>query len=114
MRGDVAVVGAFQDNDRGTFSGSAWVYKRLGDTWHVDRKLVAADGIDYDYFGYAVATDGRKVVVGGFGRDSSGIHTGMVYVFKKSGGVWLQEQQFIPSTLLRTRVIRCSSRSTAI
>ena len=40
---------------------------------------------DYDYFGYSVAIDGNRVVVGAYGEgDSGGTYSGKAYVYQIS------------------------------
>ena len=45
--------------------------------------MTAADGAEWDYFGYSVAIDGSTVVVGAWGKDSN---TGAVYILRTSDG----------------------------
>jgi hypothetical protein len=54
ISGNVAVVGSYKDDDRGTDSGAAYVYRLNGSTWSQQAKLVPTDGEAYDYFGYTV------------------------------------------------------------
>jgi hypothetical protein len=78
--GDTAVVGAFQDDDRGTNSGSAYVFARAGATWSLRDKLTASDGVVNDAFGFSVAATGDTAVVGAYGDDDQGASTGSAYV----------------------------------
>jgi hypothetical protein len=91
MDGDVAIVGAYRDEPFGFHSGSAYVY-RFGDTgWTFEAKLVPDDGAASDYFGYAVAIDGDRAVVGAYGDDDIGSGSGAAYVFQYDGSSWVQE-----------------------
>ena len=55
-------------------------------------KLVAPDGVWYDYFGRAVAIDGDTAVVGAFTCVANGgDRTGSAYVFTRSGTTWTQQ-----------------------
>jgi len=49
--GDTAVIGAFNDDDNGPNSGSAYVFIRSGSSWVQQAKLTASDGAEYDSFG---------------------------------------------------------------
>ena len=51
IAGDTIVVGACQDDDNGTDSGSAYVFTRTGTTWTEQAKLTASDGAADDQFG---------------------------------------------------------------
>jgi len=81
--GNTAVVGAPGDDDRGTGSGSAYVFIRNGDTWIQQAKLNALDAAEWDGFG-SVAISGDTVVVGASG-------SGSAYVFVRSGTTWIQQ-----------------------
>ena len=42
--GDTAVIGAYGDDDNGSYSGSAYVYVRSNGVWSEQQKLTASDG----------------------------------------------------------------------
>ena len=86
--GDIAVIGAYQDDDNGADSGAAYVVTRVEGVWTKAAKLTAADGAAYDNFGISVAVDGDTVVVGAPGNDGAGADSGSVYVFVKPIGSW--------------------------
>ena len=86
--GDTAVVGAYQDDDNGSDSGSAYVFLRESGTWKQVAKLGASDGFANDRFGYSVAADGETVVVGAYGDDGNGSYSGSAYVFSKPIAGW--------------------------
>ncbi|MCP4713285.1 MAG: hypothetical protein GY869_32040, partial [Planctomycetes bacterium] len=69
VSGDKVVVGAYNDDDNGSNSGSAYIYE--GASW-TETKLTAGDGALGDYFGYSVAVSGDKVVVGAYNDDDNG------------------------------------------
>lgn len=62
--GDLAVIGADQDDDGGSNSGSAYIFMRTGTSWLQQAKLGAADSGSGDGFGYAVAIAGDLAVIG--------------------------------------------------
>lgn len=101
--GDYAVVGADEDDDGYDAAGSAYVFKRVGDTWSQVAKLHAFDPNTRDHFGTSVAISGTKIVVGApivtgygfYGDDPGG--TGVVYVFSYNGSIWIEEQKLVPS-----------------
>ena len=67
--GDTVVIGARYDDDKGSSSGSAYVFTRdtagdLASGWTQVAKLTAGDGAANDYFGYSVSIDGDTVVIG--------------------------------------------------
>ena len=64
ISGDYTIVGAPNDDDNGTLSGSAYVYKRTGTSWAQEAKLLPADGAAIDEFGWSVSISGDYAVVG--------------------------------------------------
>ena len=65
ISGDIAIVGAPGDDDRGGASGSAYIFRRNANgTWTESKKLRRLDGTSADYFGNAVAIDGSRAIVG--------------------------------------------------
>lgn len=71
--GGTAVVGAYEDNEAGRFSGSAYVFGRSNRTWTQRAKLVGDDVTEGDGFGSSVAVSGpgETVVVGTDFADSA-------------------------------------------
>ena len=51
-------MGAPNDDDNGSDSGSAYIYQRFDSTWSQVEKLVAPEGAAGDLFGYSVAING--------------------------------------------------------
>jgi hypothetical protein len=64
LAANTALVGADEDQDKGSFSGAAYVFVRSGTTWSQQQKLTASDGAEDDYFGVSVALSGDTVLVG--------------------------------------------------
>jgi len=57
MNGNYCIVGSNKDDDNGSDSGSAYVFKRNGNIWFQQAKLTAKDGAKEDYFGSAGSID---------------------------------------------------------
>ncbi len=98
--GDIAVVGAYQDDDatNGDNSGSAHVFTRSSSAapWSWLAKLTASDAAANDEFGIAVAVDGDTIVVGAHQNDSN---KGAAYVFtwNSSNSNWEQKAKLTAS-----------------
>ena len=90
VSGNTAVIGSVFDDDRGTASGSAYVFEKFGALWSQTAKLTAADGAHSDEFGFSVALSGNTAVIGVKGGDGLVADSGSAYVFEKIGGVWTQ------------------------
>ena len=102
ISGDYTVVGASQDDDNGTASGSAYIFKRSGTSWAQEAKLLplkldgTSDGAADDHFGQSVSIDGDYAVVGAYWHDDNGSNSGSAYVFIRSGTSWTQEAKLLP------------------
>ena len=82
ISGDRVFVGAYQDDDKGTDSGSVYVYD-WNDTYYDEtNKLTASDGAAGDYFGYSLSGDGNNVVVGAYMDDVNDTDAGSAYVYR--------------------------------
>jgi hypothetical protein len=99
VRGDVALVGAYRDDDRGIDSGSAYVFMRGEDgTWSQTQKLTASDGAAGDQFGLSVSISGDVVLVGALYDDDRGSQSGSAYIFTRGqDGTWSQTQKLTAS-----------------
>lgn len=89
--GSQLVVGAHAWHSGG--AGAAYVFDRVDGAWTQTAKLVAADGLQDDRFGWSVAMDGDTLIVGADGHDGMDSNAGSAYVFEKIGGVWTQTAQ---------------------
>jgi len=94
---DYAIVGAHEDDDRGSDSGSAYVFKRTGTGWTQQAKLVASDGEADDWFAASVAISGNYAIVGAWGDTDNGIGSGSAYVFMREGASWTQQAKLTAS-----------------
>ena len=81
ISGTTAIVGSRQDNSQGEASGSAYIFRRDGEDWVDQVKLVAPDGAAHDYFGVSVAISGETAIVGANGDDEHGDASGSAYIF---------------------------------
>ncbi len=90
MSGDYAIVGAPLDDDAGSSSGSAYIFKREGSNWVQQAKLVASDAYAGVHFGWSVSINGDYATVGAFGGSRA-------YVFRRDGSNWVQEASLLPS-----------------
>jgi len=93
---DVAIVGAYQDSEKGAAAGSAYVYQKPASGW-VDMtqtaKLTASDGGNFASFGESVCIYGDLIVAGASGDDDNGSYSGAAYVFEKPTNGWANMTQ---------------------
>ncbi|MGE0762764.1 MAG: Calx-beta domain-containing protein [Bdellovibrionales bacterium] len=96
-------------------AGSAYIFKRTGNTWVREAYLKAANPDASDYFGSSAALDrdtavitaawessGTSTVLNGTGgsADNSVNQVGAAYVFKRTGNTWVQEAYLKPYTAI--------------
>ncbi len=92
LHGDVAVVGADNDDDAGDFAGSAYVFRFDGANWSEEQKLIPGDIETDDNFGNAISLEGDLVLIGSVDDES---RTGVAYVYRFDGAAWVEEQKLV-------------------
>lgn len=99
--GTTIVIGATGDDDKGSSSGSVYVFtKQANDNYIQAQKLIATDGAANENFGKAVdiSSDGTTIVVGAFGDGDKGAFSGSIYIFTKQvNGSYLRTQKILAS-----------------
>ena len=95
MHGDVALVGAFGDDEGGSESGSAYVFRLDGAEWVEEAKLRPSHGEAEDRFGRSVAIWGDTALIGLPQRWSGGIGAGCVFIY--DGSNWIEQGRLLPS-----------------
>jgi len=94
IRGDRAIIGATNVDAAGFDRGAAYVFDRVDGVWAQTVRLTAADGMDYDLFGFSVAVDGSTAVVGAIDHNGE---RGAAYVFEETPGGWTQVAELAAS-----------------
>jgi hypothetical protein len=95
--GDTALIGAWNDDDNGVDSGSAYVFIWTGTTWTQQAKLLASDGQAGDSFGSSVSISGDTALIGARWDDDNGNKAGSAYVFIRTGTTWTQQAKILPA-----------------
>lgn len=86
VAGDVALIGApYSNTPNGESAGSAYMFKRSGDIWTQETRLLASDGGEFAYFGQAAAIESETAIVGATIADNRGA----AYVYALVGEVYL-------------------------
>jgi len=88
ISGDYVIVGAKEDDDSFSNSGSAYIFVRNGTTWSEQAKLTASDAHAGDYFGFSVSISGSYAIVGSKNDDDKGLNSGSAYVYQRDGESW--------------------------
>jgi hypothetical protein len=82
LSGGVGLVGAIGDDDKGSYSGAAYLFTGLDTASGAvteDVKLIASDGASADYFGSSVSVEGDVFLVGASGANGMATDTGKAY-----------------------------------
>ncbi len=102
ISGDTVIVGSSRDDDKGSSSGSAYIFYRDqdgADKWGQKAKVLASDGAASDSFGRAVSISNGMAIVGAIGNDDYGSSSGSAYVFSRDqdgAGKWGQAAKRLP------------------
>jgi len=95
VSGDWIVVGASGTADN---QGAAYAFHRSGTSWTREQTLTLSGGAAGDYFGFAVALDGRELVVGAYGRNvANKTRAGEAFAYGLKDGQWRLETAGTPA-----------------
>ncbi len=95
LSGNILAVGARFDDGKGSDSGTVYLFTRIGATW--SREDITIPRLKAgDQFGGSVTLSGDTLVVGAQFADNSGLDSGAVYIFTRtgdpiSGSDWTQQ-----------------------
>ena len=95
--GDTVLVGAPRDDENAPDSGAAYVFRRVGEVWRQETILRTPDSAEGDNFGWSVALDGDRALIGAPFHDSEKPDGGGAYIFERSGNVWNEAQRLLPN-----------------
>lgn len=86
ISGDYAIIGA-------EGNVAAYIYKRDGQEWRLQKTLKVGDADRKDRFGNAVAINGDFAVVGAQDDNGRQREGGAVYVFRRTGEDWIEQDK---------------------
>jgi choice-of-anchor B domain-containing protein len=93
IEGDIAVIGA---PTLAKQSGAVYVYRRNGNTWTQDAKLVSPETKEQMFFGQGVGIHRGRILVGETGYNE---RTGAVHVFERTGNAWTSDSKLTANGL---------------
>jgi hypothetical protein len=98
LDGDQAMIGVPAYSLPGQLGrGAVYVFENGRNGWAQSQRLLASDGVAYDYFGWSVGVLGTRMTVGASAKSHPGAgHGGAIYAFEKAGSLWSQTQEFWP------------------
>jgi hypothetical protein len=92
LAGPTAIIGAPNTH---TFRGSAYIFELSGGSWIQTQKLNASDGAGFNQFGWSVAQNGKRALIGAIGATVGTTSSqGAAYAFTNDGGTWKETQKF--------------------
>jgi hypothetical protein len=97
LDGDLALIGAYLDDDNGPQSGSAYMFQRIGTIWTQQIKLIPGDNSQDDLFGSSVSVYGNTALIGACGNNDNGNESGSAYVFTRTEMNWTQQAKILAS-----------------
>ncbi len=100
VSGGTIMVSALTSDTGWPNDGSVYVFEWDGIAWVERQKLLASDAIPGWEFGQSIALQEDVAAIGQFGDPSYGLSArGAVYVFRRQGPTWVQEQKLVPPDL---------------
>ncbi len=87
----LAIAKPLHDTAGGADAGAVDVYRLKAGAWVHEAEVTAADGAANDQFGFWVALDGDRMIVGAKFDDDLGADSGSAYVFRREALAWVQE-----------------------
>ncbi|MDI1445034.1 FG-GAP repeat protein [Polyangium sp. 6x1] len=99
ISGDLAIVGAPNEDDPAENAGAAYIFVREGGVWKEQQKLVSPNAEILGSFGTSVAIVDDIALVGASREDGLGFDSGAAYVFVRdaSGGMWGLQKKLVPA-----------------
>ena len=102
--GNTIAVGAYRDDDKGSDSGSVYIFNRVNNNWSETKKIVLSNGTALDYFGYdlELSGDGNTIIIGAYGDNddvSTNIEVGSAIIYEYDGTDWLFKQKLRPTNI---------------
>ena len=113
---DTAVIGS-ADFENGEYAGAVYVFIQNDDGWNYQAKLLASDGMPYDWFGSSVSIDGDIILIGAPAEDGNGYNSGSAYVFIRKNNSWCEQAKLLGSNATAEAVFGwsvCLSGDTAL
>jgi len=95
ISGNYAIAGAFQgDVGANTEQGWANIYQYDGSNWVLMQRIIDANGLASDFFGYSVSISGNYAIVGAFGDDfGTNLLQGSASIYQYNGSSWVLMQR---------------------
>ncbi len=97
IKGEYLIAGAYESDENGENSGSAYIFKRNNNDWTEVKHLVPGDGAADDEYGITVSLEGAYAAVGSYRHDAGLENSGAVYLYHFNGNDWVLANKVIAS-----------------
>jgi len=98
IQNTTVVVNNWGDSTNGPLSGAVYIFDQAGNgSWSQTQKLIPNDNASNDAFGYDIAFQGNRIVVGAVNDDDYGNNSGAAYVFENINGSWTETAKLTDS-----------------
>lgn len=89
LAAETALIGAWRDNEQAPDAGAAYLFQRGKDGWRQQEKLRGK--VDQGRFGYAVALEAERALIGAYRDDSLDSASGAAYLFERDKRRWRRQ-----------------------
>ncbi len=94
--GDMILVGAPGNDDRGSESGAVYAFERIDGLWQEVQIIYPDDPLMGNIFGRGIALDGDRAFIGASQDSQVDIFSGAAYVFERQNDEWVQDDKLLP------------------
>ena len=92
-----AIVTADSDDDNGSNSGAAYIFKYEDEVWSQQQKLLAPNGKSGEYFGLSASIHEEDLIIGAYLDNSKAQSAGAAYIYKLKNYKWNFYRKLYPS-----------------
>ncbi len=94
---DYAIIAAPFDLELSVRRGSVYFYRRDGNDWTEQTRIVNSDTTAETYFGHSVSISGSYAIVGALLSNYLGYYSGAAYIFHNDGSGWVEQERLLAS-----------------
>lgn len=99
LSGDHILVNAFGDDQPQDATGAIYAFQLNGTEWNQEQKITDDLAGPFDSFGYDLALDGSRALIGGTGERNGTPASGFVNAYEFVGGTWTETQTVLPASI---------------
>lgn len=99
ISGNTMVVSARQEMVEGSVhAGAVYIYEYVDESWTLQQTIENPNPAVNDEFGYDVAIDGDRLVIGAPRDDTNANDAGVAYYFERTDSTWTLSETYAPET----------------